>query len=61
MESGLDVRTARRVLTHKQLKSKQNDQDKNNAISFDFIQKILIWMCACFSVCLFILFTEFIV
>ena len=36
------------------------DQDESRLIqiSFDFIEKILIWMSACFSACLLILLSE---
>ena len=60
IESGLDVRRDKRKLISKQIKSMMtyHDDKIDVPISFDFIQKILIWMSACLSACTFIFFVE---
>ena len=59
MESGLDVRTERRVLFYKQIKTKHQDEKIDIPIGIDFIQKILIWMSSCYLACTLILMIEF--
>ena len=59
VESGINVRSDRRQLIYRQIHSKYQDDNEETSIKFEFIQKILIWMSACFFVCSFFLIAEF--